>query len=78
LAGFHGQALKLRLAAPPVDGQANQALIAYLADLLDLPKASLVLLSGQNSRSKKILIMGISEHTARSLFLEHNRGSSGG
>jgi uncharacterized protein len=77
LAGFHGQALKLRLAAPPLEGKANQALLAYLAELLHLPKSALVLISGHNSRSKKVLIMGISEHTARSFFLEHNRGSSG-
>lgn len=50
--GLHGDALKLRLAAPPVDGKANDALIAFLAKRLDIPRARLTLVSGQTSRRK--------------------------
>ncbi|MBW7902069.1 MAG: DUF167 domain-containing protein [Rhodocyclaceae bacterium] len=54
VAGVHGDALKLRLAAPPVDGKANAALLAFLGERLDLPKAALTLKSGQTSRRKVV------------------------
>ena len=56
LAGLHGDALKIRLAAPPVDGKANDALLRYLADTLDRPRADVVLKSGQSSRRKVVEI----------------------
>jgi hypothetical protein len=59
VAGAHGEALKVRLNAPPVDGKANDCLIAYLADLLSLPKARVVLESGLSSRSKRVRAVGI-------------------
>lgn len=52
IAGLHGDALKIRLAAPPVDGKANTALIAFVADRLDVSKSSIHLVSGQTSRRK--------------------------
>lgn len=54
--GVHGDALKIRLAAPPVDGRANAALIDYLADRLGLPKSALELKSGQSSRRKRVAV----------------------
>lgn len=59
IAGSHGEALKIRLNAPPVDGKANDCLIAFLADRLELPKARVILESGQTSRSKRVRILGI-------------------
>lgn len=50
--GLHGDALKLRLAAPPVDGAANQALLAFVADWLGVPTSHLRLLRGERSRRK--------------------------
>ena len=58
IAGIHGDALKIRLAAPPVDGKANQALIAFLADTLGLAKQHFTLVSGQTSRAKRIAVVG--------------------
>ncbi len=52
--GLHGDALKIRLAAPPVDGKANAALLAFVADRLDLPKSAVSLKSGQTSRRKVV------------------------
>ncbi|CAK8721646.1 UPF0235 protein CDV28_12527 [Candidatus Electronema halotolerans] len=69
LAGMHGDALKLRLAAPPVDGKANKAVIAFLAQLLHLPKSAVVIRSGLRSRAKTLLLTGIAEHEARSLLV---------
>lgn len=51
-------ALKIRLNAPPVDGKANEALIEFLADSLDLPRRAITLLAGEQSRTKRILVRG--------------------
>lgn len=54
--GRHGDALKVQVAAPPVDGAANAALIDLLADWLDLPRRDLRLVQGQAARAKVIEI----------------------
>jgi uncharacterized protein (TIGR00251 family) len=56
VAGVHGDALKVRLHAPPVDGKANEALIRYLAARLILPKSAITLLHGQTARRKLLAI----------------------
>ncbi|MDF0605642.1 DUF167 domain-containing protein [Neisseriaceae bacterium TC5R-5] len=56
LAGEHGDSLKIRLAAPPVDGKANAVLLAYLSGLFKVAKRDVLLLSGDKSRHKVILI----------------------
>lgn len=56
LAGVHGESLKLKVAAPPVDGQANAAVLEWLSSRLGLPIRSLQLVSGASSRSKRIRI----------------------
>ena len=67
IAGLHGDALKIRLAAPPVDGKANAALIGYVADRLDLPKSAVQLKSGQTSRRKVLAVSGASAAQAAAL-----------
>ncbi len=57
--GEHGDALKIRLCAPPVDGAANAALIEFLSDTLSLPRARIRLLSGKTSRTKRVLLAGM-------------------
>jgi len=56
LAGLHGDALKIRLTAPPVDGAANASCIDYLAKLLNVPKSSMEIISGRSGRAKRMLI----------------------
>lgn len=68
MAGLHGEALKLRLTTPPVDGKANKAVLAYLAKLLNLPKSALTLKSGHQSRTKTILIHGAEAGQIRNLL----------
>jgi len=51
-AGRHGEAFKIRLTAPPVDGQANAALVAFLAEAFDVPRHQVALLHGQTGRHK--------------------------
>ena len=55
-AGIHGDALKIRLQAPPVDGKANQALIAWLAKTLGCPQSAIELIRGQTNRRKTLSI----------------------
>ena len=52
--GLHDGALRVRLTAPPVDGKANDALLAWLADELGLPRRALTLAQGQTARRKAI------------------------
>ena len=65
VAGLQGEALKLRLTSPPVDGKANKAVIATLARLLDLPKSCLTLRSGLQSRTKTVRIENADEAQLR-------------
>lgn len=65
--GVHGDALKVRLRAPPVDGKANEALLAYLGEVLRVPRRDLELLSGQTSRRKRVRIAGTSIETLLAL-----------
>jgi hypothetical protein len=59
--GVHGDALKIRLQAPPVEGKANAALIRFLSDALDIPRAQISLAAGETGRNKAVLITGISK-----------------
>jgi hypothetical protein len=58
--GLYGDRLKVRLAAPPEKGAANQELIAFLARALDLPKSSLKLTAGGQSRTKVVAVYDLS------------------
>ena len=60
IAGRRGGALLVRLAAPPVDGAANEALLAFLAERLGIPKRQLAIVRGATSREKTIAIEGLS------------------
>ena len=62
--GELGDALKIRLCAPPVDGAANAALIEFLAETFGLPRARVQLLSGQTSRNKRVLLAGVAAAAA--------------
>ncbi|MBZ5630714.1 MAG: DUF167 domain-containing protein [Acidobacteriia bacterium] len=60
ITGELGDALKISLTAPPVEGKANDACIAFLADLLKLPRSSITIAAGHSSRNKVIRISGVS------------------
>ncbi len=64
IAGLHGEALKIRLAAPPVDGKANASLIEFLARQLGVTKSAVELLSGDTSRAKRVRVGGVNTATA--------------
>lgn len=59
LAGLHGDALKVRVAAPPAGGAANEALRAFLADRLGLPPSRVRIQRGTTSRAKVVCLQGV-------------------
>lgn len=59
ITGEVGDALKLALTSPPVDGRANEACVAFLAELLNVPRSSVTIAAGQTSRNKLIRIAGM-------------------
>jgi uncharacterized protein len=72
ICGEHGDALKIRLAAPPVDGKANTALLAFLAKHLGLPKAAVRLKSGDTNRHKRVEIEVSAQQLMKKLVLPHS------
>lgn len=60
ITGEVGDALKVALTAPPVEGRANEACIAFLAEVLSVPRSSVTIAAGESSRNKVILVSGLS------------------
>ncbi|HVE78429.1 MAG TPA: DUF167 family protein [Gemmatimonadaceae bacterium] len=65
--GTHGDALKVRLAAPPVDGAANEALAALLADALGVARRAVRVVAGATSRAKVVEVDGVEVDAVRRL-----------
>jgi uncharacterized protein len=59
ITGIVGDALKLALTAPPVEGRANEACIAFVANFLNVPRSSVTIAAGESSRQKLIRIAGV-------------------
>ena len=59
IAGEMGDALKIALTAPPVEGKANEACVEFLANLLKVPRSSVTIASGESSRNKVVRIAGM-------------------
>lgn len=70
IVGAHGEALKIRLTARPVEGAANTALITFIADTLGLARREVRILRGEKSRQKVVRVSLDAPETARRL-LEH-------
>lgn len=60
--GIHDGRLKIQLAAPPVDGKANDALLRFLADTLDVARAQIDIVGGPANRRKTVRLTGIPIH----------------
>jgi len=58
ISGIHADALKVKLTAPPVEGEANKSLIAFLSKALGIKKSALKITSGERSRDKRVLVAG--------------------
>ncbi|HET6143741.1 MAG TPA: DUF167 domain-containing protein [Candidatus Acidoferrales bacterium] len=68
-AGVYQNGLKIRLAAPPVDDRANEALRKFLASRLNVPMAAVRIAAGERSRTKRIEITGVTAATIRALAI---------
>ena len=66
--GLHGDALKIRLRAPPVGGKANRALQEFLAERLGVSRSAVEILSGHASRQKRVRVSGVSAAVVRALL----------
>lgn len=69
IAGELGDALKVSLTAPPIEGRANEACIEFFAKLLKVPRSSITIASGQSSRNKIIRVAGVTGQCVRRLLL---------
>lgn len=58
VAGLHGDALKIRLATPPIEGRANEALLRFIADSFQVPLRNVELKQGEQSRHKRVEVRG--------------------
>ena len=77
LAGIHDGVLKIRIAAPPVDGSANRAIADYFAALLDVQKSRVRVASGMKSRDKTLLVEGVSlDKFSQAVTFPPRQGSS--
>ena len=69
VAGEYGEAVKVKVAAPAVDGKANAALLEFLADCLGVSGRAVTLVSGEKSRDKVIAVEGMTAEDARGRLL---------
>jgi uncharacterized protein len=67
-AGRHGDAWKVRVAEPPEDGRANEAVLRLLAETLDVPRGSVALVSGHSSRNKIVTLDGLEQSQTERLL----------
>jgi len=74
ITGEVGDALKLSLTAPPVEGRANAACIEFLAKLLKVPRSSVTIASGETGRNKVIRVAGLSAEEVRGRLYDSSRG----
>ena len=68
IAGTHGDAVKLCITAPPVDGKANKAVTNFIAKLFNLRKSQVTLHSGQQSRTKRLRLAGLTMLEAKTIL----------
>ena len=57
--GLHGDALKIRIASPPIDGAANEALCRFLSQQLAVPMSAVMIRAGHGARRKRVLVKGV-------------------
>ncbi len=63
--------VRIRLTAPPVEGKANDALVSFLAEVLDVPRSRIAIVAGETGRDKLVSILGLDAETVHSKILTH-------
>ena len=72
IAGTRDNALLVRLNAPPVEGAANNELIAVIARAMDVPRTSVSIVAGDRSRNKRVFVAGITREDAQARAVAHD------
>jgi len=67
--GMHGDRIKIAVAAPPLDGRANEALVEYLAEALSISKSAIEIIAGKTSRLKRVSITGMRAEEVKNRLL---------
>ena len=75
ICGIRGGAIKLRLTAPPVEGEANRLCVEYLAKLLKVPRSAVTIIAGDKSRHKTVRVAGVTATAIRDLLAALPHGS---
>lgn len=70
VAGRHGDAIRIRIAAPPVDGAANAELVRFLAERLGVPRRAVAIVAGAAGRRKTVAIAGLATEAVRRVLLQ--------
>ncbi len=70
ISGLHGERLKIKLSAPPIEGRANRLLLKFLAEILDVPPAGVELVSGAGGRAKSVRIAAPAQEVRRRLGVD--------
>jgi len=68
VAGLHGDAIRIRLSAPPVDGAANEALVRFLAERLGVPVRAVEIVAGHGGRQKTVHVQGVGRAAAAAVM----------
>ena len=68
LVGYHGERLKIKIHAPPVDGKANDEVIAFFAQIMGVAKSRVSIERGQLSRQKTVKVSGVSSGAAQEII----------
>ena len=68
--GRYGDAIRIRLAAPPVDGAANEELVRFLAERLAVPRSAVAIVRGASARRKTVAVDGVTTEAAVQVLLE--------
>ena len=63
--------IKVRLTAPPVEGKANEALISFLAEVLDIPTTKIEIIGGVTARNKRVSLIGLDAETAQRKIMNY-------
>jgi len=69
ICGIYGDAIKIKLTSPPVEGEANEGLIKFLSDILKISKGQIEIISGHKSRTKSIKIIGVTKEKVADLLI---------
>jgi len=63
--------VRIRLTAPPVEGKANEALLSFLSDVLDIPRSKIEIVAGETGRDKLVSILGLDAEAVHNRILRH-------